>query len=171
MARRTKAAAVEEIDEDYEPVEDVKKKAVRSKKSIEKPVREKIEYGAAWLADHLNETAGVSVDAARVRILLRKLTKDGTISRTEAEARARYNFTKGANDPDVKAIVKAVKGGALERAQTERLEGLKSARATAKAKAPAKATAKAAPKGKVTARSSSRAKKAAVDDDLDIDEL
>ena len=172
MARssRAKAAVVEE-DEDYDVVEDVSKKAKKSGKAV--PPREKIEYGAAWLAGHISDETGNKVDPARVRILLRKLTKDGTLKRTEAEARSRYNFTKGANDPEVKAIMKAVKGGALEKAQSERLEGLKATRKASKA-APAeepkgkkgKAVAAPAPKARP-----SRSKKAAADDDLDIDDI
>src|SRR6476620_2509458 len=77
------------------------------------PRAEAIEYGSAWLVDHVNTEAGTSYTASTLRILLRKLTKDGVLSR-DSEGRQRYNFPKGANDPQVKAIVKAVKGGAAE---------------------------------------------------------
>ena len=120
-----------------------------------------IEYGSAWLVEHVNEEAGTSYNASTLRILLRKLTRDGVLER-EAEGRQRYNFPKGANDPQVKAIVKAVKGGAAEKAKSERLEGLKEQRAAKKKAAPAKA--------------SRRSKKAVevedeVEDDLDVDEI
>ena len=125
------------------------------------PRAEAIEYGSAWLVDHVNTEAGTSYTASTLRILLRKLTKDGVLSR-DSEGRQRYNFPKGANDPQVKAIVKAVKGGAAEKAKAERLESLKEQRASKKATPAAKksrAKAKAAPEPEED------------DDDLDVDEL
>jgi hypothetical protein len=124
------------------------------------PKAEAVEYGSAWLVEHVNAEAGTSYTASTLRILLRKLTRDGVLER-EAEGRQRYNFPKGANDPQVKAIVKAVKGGAAEKAKQERLDGLKEQRA-AKKKAPAK---------------KSRSKKAVAeveeedDDDLEVDDI
>jgi len=124
------------------------------------PKAEAVEYGSAWLVEHVNAEAGTSYTASTLRILLRKLTRDGVLER-EAEGRQRYNFPKGADDPQVKAIVKAVKGGAAEKAKQERLDGLKEQRA-AKKKAPAK---------------KSRAKKVVEeeveedDDDLEVDDI
>lgn len=130
--------------------------------AVEKaPRAEAIEYGSAWLVDHVNTEAGTSYTASTLRILLRKLTKDGVLSR-DSEGRQRYNFPKGANDPQVKAIVKAVKGGAAEKAKQERLDGLKEQRAASKKAAPTKKTrsrAKAAPEPEED------------DDDLDVDDI
>lgn len=138
------------------------KAAAKPAPTATKTANDPIEYGSAWLVDHVNTEAGTSYTASTLRILLRKLTRDGVLER-EAEGRQRYNFPKGANDPQVKAIVKAVKGGAAEKAKAERLEGLKEQRAAKKAATPAK---------------KSRSKKAApvevedeVDDDLDVDEI
>lgn len=120
---------------------------------------EAIEFGSAWLVDHVNTEAGTSYSASALRILLRKLTRDGVLNR-EAEGRQRYNFPKGANDPQVKAIVKAVKSGAGEKAKQERLDALKEQRAAKKTTAPVRKT---------------RAKKVVEevedDDDLDVDEI
>lgn len=124
------------------------------------PKADAIEFGSAWLVEHVNEEAGTSYTASTLRILLRKLTRDGVLNR-ESDGRQRYNFPKGANDPQVKAIVKAVKGGAAEKAKQERLDGLKEQRA-AKKSAPAR---------------KSRAKKVVeepedeVDDELDVDDI
>ena len=107
---------------------------------------EAIEYGSAWLVDHVNSEAGTSYSASNLRILLRKLTKEGVLDRDTEGGRQRYNFPKGANDPQVKAIVKAVKGGAAEKAKAERLEDLKSKRASSKTAAPAKGKGKKAAK-------------------------
>lgn len=119
---------------------------------------EAIEFGSAWLVDHVNTEAGTSYSASALRILLRKLTREGVLNR-DSEGRQRYNFPKGANDPQVKAIVKAVKSGAGEKAKQERLDALKEQRA-AKKTAPVRKT---------------RAKKVVEevedDDDLDVDEI
>lgn len=109
-----------------------------------KPKAEAIEYGSAWLVDHVNAEAGTAYTASTLRILLRKLTKEGVLDRDSEGGRQRYNFPKGANDPQVRAIVKAVKAGGAEKAKAERLEDLKSKRSTKKA-APAKKSRKAAP--------------------------
>lgn len=123
-----------------------------------KAPRETIEYGSAWLTDYVNEQAGTSYSASALRILLRKLTAQGVLDR-DSEGRQRYNFPKGEKDPQVKAIVKAVKEGGAETARTERLEALKTSKKSKKA-APAK---------------KSRAKKVVEeeedDDDLEVDEI
>jgi hypothetical protein len=127
------------------------------------PPKEAIEYGSAWLVEHVNTQAGTSYTASALRILLRKLTKDGVLER-DSEGRQRYNFPKGAKDPQVVAIVKAVKSGAGEKAKQERLDALKAQRAASKKAAPAK-----------TVRSRARAKAAPEpeedDDDLEVDDI
>lgn len=123
------------------------------------PKAEAIEYGSAWLVDHVNEQAGTSYTASALRILLRKLTRDGVLER-EAEGRQRYNFPKGAKDPQVVAIVKAVKGGAAEKAKQERLDGLKEQRAAKKSAPAKKSRKKAAP-----------VEEEEDDDDLEVDDI
>jgi len=123
-----------------------------------KAPRETIEYGSAWLVEHVNEQAGTNYTATALRILLRKLTKDGVLER-EADGRARYNFPKGEKDPQVKAIVKAVKEGGADKARQERLDDLKAQKKSKKA-APAKKSRKA----KVEVEEED-------DDDLDVDEI
>jgi predicted transcriptional regulator len=113
-------------------------------KAAPAPKAEAIEYGSAWLVDHVNAEAGTSYTASTLRILLRKLTKEGVLDRDSEGGRQRYNFPKGAADPQVRAIVKAVKSGGAEKAKAERLEDLKSKR-TKKTAAPAKKSRKAAP--------------------------
>lgn len=147
MAARKKAskpaveAPVEEI-EDLEDELDVEEapaeKPAKKAKAAPKPKAAAVEFGTKELADHVNSEAGTSYDAYTLRILLRKLTKEGVIARTESEGRARYSFS-GPKDPQVKAIVKAVKEGATEKAKQERLDGLKEKRAAAKKPAKSKA--------------------------------
>lgn len=137
-----------ELDEDDEveeeaPAPKAKKKAP-AKAKAEKPAAEKIEFGSGWLAEHVNSEAGTSHTPYTLRILLRKLTAEGTLKRDESQGRARYSFT-GPEDPQVKAIVEAVKSGTDEKAKQERLDALKAKRAEAKAAKP-KATKKKAAK-------------------------
>lgn len=140
-------------------------KTARTKASKPAPVEkapkaDAIEFGSAWLVEHVNAEAGTSYSASALRILLRKLKADGVIE--ETEGRARYNFPKGANDPQVKAIVKAVKGGAAEKAKAERLESLKEQRA---------AKAKAAPAKKTRAPKAAPAPEVEEEDELEVDEI
>lgn len=156
-AKRAKAKpAVEEIEEDLTATEadedfdleddEEEAPAPKAKKAkAEKPAKAaapKIEFGTKELADHVNKEAGTSFDAYNLRILLRKLTKEGILERVESEGRARYSFT-GPKDPQVVAIVKAVKEGATEKAKQERLDKLKADRAAKKAAAPATKKSKA----------------------------
>lgn len=149
MATKKKAKAVEpeeiEIDEvDVDEVEADEAPAPKAKKAAKKaPVREAVAFGTNELAAHVNAETGKSYDAYALRILLRKLAKDGVITRDESTGRARYSFS-GPKDPQVKAIVKAVKEGAAEKAKTERLEGLKETRKAKAKPAAKKKTAKAA---------------------------
>lgn len=127
--------------------------------------------GTAWLAEHVNEQCGTSYSSYQLRILLRKLVKEGVLDPREA---GNYSFS-GVRDPQVIAVVKAVKNGALEK---EKKEGVAKAK-----KASADAAEEAAPKPRRP-----RAKKAAEpepepeveddeveveddDDDMDLDEI
>ena len=65
--------------------------------------------GTKWLTDLVNEKLGTSYTSYQLRILLRKLTKEGVIEREEGN----YIF-KGERDPRVVAVLKAVKAGAME---------------------------------------------------------
>lgn len=135
---------LEEEDEDLELEEDdeedeapaPKKKAAKTRKA---PATTKGTdgYGISWLADHISDTTGKSTSPAGVRVLLRKMAKDDTspLSREVGEDRSRYTFT-GENDKVVKAVIKAVKGGALDKKpRTGNADNLAAARAAKAAKA------------------------------------
>lgn len=147
MARTKKAAPVEEVEE-----------AAPAQSNVR---------GTAWLTEHVNEECGTDMTSAQVRTLLRRMVRNGELEREIGEDRSRYEFPKGANDPIVKAVVKAVKSGEAKEAQRERLEQVK-AKASAKSAAAEKPAAKkAAPKG----RSRSKAKAAEVIDDDDFEDI
>lgn len=151
MARNsTKKAAV--VDDDLEELDELEEveEAPKARKSSKKAAaaepapksrrraaaeddEETQSYGASWLADYVNAEAGKNYSAANIRVLLRKLASDGTLDRAVGEDRSRYAFT-GPNDPIVKAVLKHVKDGALEKEKAERLEAVKAKKAAAKSK-------------------------------------
>ena len=120
--RTTKKAAPVEDDlddddldtEDTDEVEDEEpapkrrtsraKKAAPAKKAAAKPEIK----GTAWLKDHVSEKLGQEVESTKLRIVLRKLIKDGDI---ESPKDGRYQFT-GVNDPNVKAVLAALRSEA-----------------------------------------------------------
>ena len=103
---------LEDLEEDEEPEETPKRrrpaaKKAPAKKAAAKPAAkaEKEVLGTAWLKEHVNETLGTEHESTKLRIILRKLIKDGTI---ESPKDGRYVFT-GPRDPNVKAILAALK--------------------------------------------------------------
>lgn len=109
---RKKAAPVEEdLDEDLdvetedeeddEPAPKSRKKAPAKKA----PAAKEETLGSAWLKEHVNDTLGTDHESTKLRIVLRKLIKDGTI---ESPKDGRYQFT-GPRDPNVKAVVAALR--------------------------------------------------------------
>lgn len=128
------------------PAEPVAKK---STKAAAKPT-----WGISELVEHINTEAGTSYDGYNLRIVLRKLVKDGVLERGEG----RYSFT-GANDPQVKAILKAIKSGAAEKAKAERLDNLKASKAT-------KGKPAAAPKASRSRKAAPKVEEPKDDDDL-----
>ena len=113
--RTTKKAEPEpEVDEDEledledDEVEETPKRRTAAKKAPAKKAPAKAEkevLGTAWLKEHVNDTLGTSYESTKLRIILRKLIKDGTI---ESPKDGRYVFT-GPRDPNVKAIIVALK--------------------------------------------------------------
>ena len=113
------------------------------------------ERGTVWLADLVNEKLGTEYTSYQIRILLRKLIKEGTIEREEG----RYQF-RGERDPKVLAVIKAAKAGDLDVEKKTRIAAIKAAPVEEDEAPP-------------TRRRSSRAKAAPVeeDEDIDLDEI
>ncbi|UOW93102.1 hypothetical protein SEA_NOSHOW_34 [Mycobacterium phage NoShow] len=113
--RTTKKAAVEEdlddedLDtevEDTEEDEEPAPRKSRAKKAPAKKAAPKVEAkGTAWLREHVSDKLGQDVEATKLRIILRKLIKDGTI---ESPKDGRYQFT-GVKDPNVVAVIAALR--------------------------------------------------------------
>lgn len=104
-------AELEDADEDEveeEPAPKARaKKAPAKKAPAAKPAAKEAKetLGTAWLKEHVSDTLGNEVESTKLRIVLRKLIKDGTI---ESPKDGRYIFA-GPRDPNVKAVVAALR--------------------------------------------------------------
>lgn len=125
---------LDELEETDEVVAEAPAKGKKAK-AVKTPKEPKVEvptFGTAQLAEHVGKATGKTYDGKAIRVLLRKMAKDGVIARTVGEDRARYSFT-GPDDPQVAAIVTAIKSGAAEKAKAESLEAAKASKAAKKA--------------------------------------
>lgn len=169
MAKKNKKAAPPvEVDEDDLELEELEEDVPEEKptKGKAKGGGDEVAFGASDLAKLANEKFDKSYDAKTIRTLLRKLARSGKLSREiSPENRTRYSWT-GPDDPEVKMILKEIKGGAIETARNEALGALKEKKAAERA-----AKAEAAEKG-AKGKAGKKAPKAAppVDDD-DEDEV
>jgi len=130
-----------EADEEPEakPAKGKKGATKAAKAAPAKTTREATGMGAAWLAEHVNDTLGTDYTPAQIRVVLRRLAADGELEREVGTDRARYSFT-GENDRTVKAVVKAIKAGAVSRAKAEGVAAAKATKAEAPAAKPTKAS-------------------------------
>lgn len=152
MAKKSKqkAAPTVEVDED----EDLELEELEEDVPEEKPTKSKskggddgVVFGASDLAKLANQKYDKSYDAKTIRTLLRKLARSGKLQREiSPENRTRYSWT-GPDDPEVRMILKEIKGGAIEAARNEALAGLKEKKAAERA-AKAAAAEKAGKKAK-----------------------
>lgn len=130
--KKTKAEEVEEVEDveldDEELVEDDEDTSSES-------AADEVVYGASDLAKTASKMMDKTITARQVRVLLRKMARDGRIDREIKQGnRTRYSWS-GPKDPEVKMILKAIKDGELEQGQKEALEKLKAQKAEKKAKA------------------------------------
>lgn len=150
MATKTKAppAPVAEDDDDVE-LEELEETPA---KASTKPEDDPNFYGVQQLRKDLLKLTGKDYQPREIRTLLRKLARDGsgTINREIiAGNKSRYSWgPEGRKHPEVQAVFKAVKGGAIEASKKEALDKLKADKAKKTAAAAAAGTA--APKGKAT---------------------
>jgi antitoxin component of RelBE/YafQ-DinJ toxin-antitoxin module len=137
---------LEEVEEE-EPEEQPKSRKAKAAKKAAAPKKSTSDgHNSQWLAEHVSQATGKDVDSRQLRMILRKLAKEGALAREVGEDRTRYSFT-GPNDPTVKAVIKAVKEGATERkSNVDNLKKAREAKAAKKASAPAKAAKKTATK-------------------------
>jgi len=96
-------------------------------------VEEEEVFGVAGVADLIKVRTGKTVKTRDLRILLRKLARDGRLDREiVAGNRARWEFD-GPDDPRVATILEAYDNGELEADKKEKLDALKARKAAQKA--------------------------------------
>lgn len=166
MAKKTKP-----VDEEVEEVEAEETEEATS------------EFGVRDLIALIKERTGKDYKPREVRNLLRKLARDGAIDREIIPGNKTKYAWDGPSDPEVRAVLKAVKGGAIETAKTEQLNKLKAdkaAKKAAEAEADVEDDEDEAPKPKKSKKAAEaaptkKAKKAPAppvdDDDDDLEEL
>ena len=97
-----------ETDEDEAEEEAPKRRSKKAPAAKAKTNGKKADaevLGTAWLKEHVNDTLGADHESTKLRIVLRKLIKDGTI---DSPKDGRYIFT-GPRDPNVKAVIAALR--------------------------------------------------------------
>jgi hypothetical protein len=127
--------------EELEDAEEPETKPAKAKRTP--PVRPTIEFGSPWLAAYITEHTSETYDARGIRMLLRKLAKDGAFEREVGTDKTRYEFS-GPKDPIVVAVLAMVKSGAAKELKQAGLQAVKDKAAQKKAAA-AKAKPKVAP--------------------------
>lgn len=133
---------LEELDEDEEPATPTKATKAKTPAKTAAPKQPAIEFGSPWLAAYITEQTGDTYDARGIRMLLRKLAKDGKLNRVVGEDRGRYSFS-GPTDPIVVEVITMVKSGAAKELKQAGLEKVKADAAAKKAAAKAAAEAEA----------------------------
>ena len=102
---------------------------------------EALVFGVTDVAELIKTKTGKVVKSRDLRILLRKLARDGRLDREIiAGNRARWEFD-GPEDPRVEAIVEAFEAGELDADKKAKLDALKARKAQQKAEAKAAAEA------------------------------
>lgn len=123
MAKK-QAATVVEDDDEVELEEETEAPAKGKAAKVEDDT-----FGVRALIALVKEKTGVEYKPREVRTQLRAMAKKGTIDREIIPGnKARYEWT-GADDPEVKAFLKAVKGGEIEANKKAALDKLKSDKA------------------------------------------
>jgi hypothetical protein len=134
----------EEVEDDEEEAPRSKsKKKGSSKKTKAKPKKKEVIFGTAALLELIEEETDKKLTGRNLRVLLRKMSKNGKLNRTVGEDKTNYSWS-GPEDPEVKRIVKAIRDGEFERVKKEKLDELKGRKAAKKtAKKAAKKSARA----------------------------
>lgn len=130
MAKATKATKATEIDDDDVELEELEDEATESTSKGKKAAEEEVWGVRNGLIPLIKEKTGKDYTPREVRTLLRKMARDGGRIDREIVAgnKSRYAW-EGPSDPEVKAIIKAVKGGEIEAGKKAALEKLKADKA------------------------------------------
>lgn len=132
-----------EDDADLEELEERDDEPAKEEKPKRKPpTRPKIDFGSPELASYVTEKTGESYSARDIRMLLRKLAKDGKLAREVGVDKQRYEFT-GPNDQTVKLVLRMIQDGTAKALKQEGLQKVKDLAAERKAAKAAAAEAEA----------------------------
>lgn len=159
----TKSKAPEPEVEDVEELADDEEETTPSKSK--KGGGDEVTFGVAHLCALVKEKTGKEYTTREMRTLLRKMAREDKPRVTReitAGNRSRYDWPEGANDPEVKRVLKAVGAGEIEAGKKEALEKLKAQKAAKAAKGEGK-KGKKGKKGKAEAKSD--------DSDDDVEEI
>jgi hypothetical protein len=153
MAPKTKAKAkAEEIEDDADvELDELDEDEVEDKPSKKGKSDDDVTFGVRDLCELVKRKTGKEYNPKEMRTLLRKMAREDT-PRVDREIvrgnKARYSWP-GPDHPEIKAVLKAVKGGEIETARKETLDALKEKKA--KKDAAAKKGGKKGKKGKAKA--------------------
>lgn len=125
-----------------------KGKAASTKKAAAKPApapetTEDATFGVSDVADIINTRTGKEVKPRDLRVLLRKMARDGRLDREIVAGNRERWVWSGPNDPEVEKIIEAYEAGELEADKKEKLEALKARKAEQRAAKAAAAEAEA----------------------------
>lgn len=118
-ARKPKPAADPAVD-----VKPAVTKQRRTAKPAAKPRANAIEFGTAWLTDHISLKVGRDVTQFDVRAVLRKLANTGELKRVVGVDHNRYEFA-GTTDATVKRVVGMFASGEAGKLKSDKLADLK----------------------------------------------
>lgn len=142
MAQKTKKGSktkaekpeVEETEDDDDELEELDEDEAETKPKKSKASDDDVAFGAADLAKLLSKKTGKTVSPRDLRTQLRRMARRGELDREiVAGNKARWSWS-GPEDPEVKAIIKAVMSGEMEEAKKEQLAKLKEGKAAKDAK-------------------------------------
>jgi len=170
MATKTKVKPAPEPESELEEDEDEVVDELEDDDEEEAPAKakktEEVTFGASDLARHLAKVTGKKISPRDLRVLLRKMAKDGRLDREILPGnRSRYDWPNGTADPEVKRVIKAVKEGELEAGKREALARLKEQKAAKDA-----AAAKTAPKAKAKKKPAPVVEEVDEDEDFEVED-
>lgn len=119
MATKTKAAA--------------KKSATKPAAKPAKDETEEKPFGVSDIAEIIKVRTGKAVKPRDLRILLRKMARDGRLDREIVAGNREPWVWAGPDDPEVDKILEAYEGGELDADKKEKLEALKARKAEQRA--------------------------------------
>lgn len=115
-----------------------------TKPAVEATVVEDTPFGVADIVEIIKTRTGKETKTRDLRVLLRKMARDGRLNREIVAGNRERWVWSGPNDPEVEKIIEAFEDGELEADKREKLEALKAKKAEQRAAKKAEQEAAAA---------------------------